>query len=67
MVGLLLQALVEAGVLQRNRDVVSQGLQQLDVFAGQEAAFAGLPQGQEADGAVLDPAGDKVMQAQLVE
>ena len=48
---LLLQARVEAGVLERDADVAGQRFEQLDVFAGKKVAAQRAAQADDGDGA----------------
>ena len=48
---LLFEARVEAGVLQGDADVAGQGLEQLDIFAGEEVAAHGAAEADDGDGA----------------
>ena len=48
---LFFQARIEAGVLQGDADVAGEGLEQLDVFAGEEVAADGAAQADDGDGA----------------
>ena len=62
---LLLQRGVQARVLDGDADVAGQRFQQLDVFAGEEIALAGLAQAHDGDGAPLHRAGNEVVQVEL--
>ncbi len=45
------EAGVEAGVLEGDADVAGEGLEQLDVFAGEEVAADGAAEADDGDGA----------------
>ena len=61
---LLLQRFVQARVLDSDADVAGEGLQQLNVFAGEEIAIFGFAQPKHCNRAVLHRARDVVIQIQ---
>ena len=64
---LLLERVVKLRVVERDRDVARDGVQQFDVFAGKEIAVDRLAEAQHRDGVLANPAGHKVIQVELLE
>ena len=59
---LLLQAGVEASILNGDTDVAGHGFQQLHVLAGEEVSMRGAPQPDDGDGLLLQAAGKVVVE-----
>ena len=65
--GLLLERLVEPGVFNGDGQVAGNGVEQFEVVARKEIAVHGLAQGEDGDDAVVEAAGEKIIQIETLD
>src|SRR5216683_1591192 len=63
--GFLFERAVELRVVESDGDVAGDGLNQLDVIAGQKISIDRLAEAEDRDGVLADAAGDKIIEVQL--
>src|SRR5208337_2955488 len=61
-----LERFVKLGILKRHGDVPGEGLQKVDILAGEEVPIARFPQAEVTQGALFHLKGQVIVQVQLL-